>query len=81
MPVVFRHGAFRIFFYSNEGTPREPLHVHVRRGKEEAKLWIDPDVAIAESSGFNAKTLGEIVQLVSGRRDEIERAWHDYFGG
>jgi hypothetical protein len=27
MPVVFRQGGFKFFFYSNEGDPREPMHV------------------------------------------------------
>ncbi len=25
MPVVFRYGEHKFFFYSNEGSPREPL--------------------------------------------------------
>jgi hypothetical protein len=29
MPVVLRYKGFRFFFYSNEGSPREPVHVHV----------------------------------------------------
>jgi len=28
MPVVFRYRGYRFFFYSNEGDPREPLHIH-----------------------------------------------------
>ena len=39
MPVVFRHDGFRFFFFSNEGDPREPVHVHVRKSDGEAKLW------------------------------------------
>jgi hypothetical protein len=34
MPVVFRYGGFRFFFYSNEGDPREPVHIHVMRGRD-----------------------------------------------
>lgn len=79
MPVVFRYGAFRVFFYSNEGIPREPIHVHVRQGDAEAKVWLDPEVAIAESRRFNARTLGEILELVSARRQQIEEAWHGHF--
>ena len=30
MPVVFRYKSFRFFFYSNEGNPREAMHIHVR---------------------------------------------------
>ncbi len=44
MPVVFRYKGFRYFFYSNEGSPREPVHVHVRAGSGEAKLRLDERV-------------------------------------
>lgn len=42
MPVVFRFKGYRFFFYSNEGEPQEPLHVHVRRGEAAAKFWLEP---------------------------------------
>ena len=57
MPTVFRRGGDRFFFFSNEGDPREPPHVHVRRGGEEAKFWLAPEVAVAESFGFNVGEL------------------------
>jgi hypothetical protein len=80
MPLVFRYKGFRFFFYSNEGSPREPVHVHVRASGSEAKLWLDPEIRVASSSGFDAGTLRELVGVASSRRDEIERAWHEYFG-
>ena len=42
MPVVFRYKGFRFFFYSNEGDPLEPLHIHVRKAECVAKLWLEP---------------------------------------
>lgn len=54
MPVVFRYKGFRFFFYSNERNPREPVHVHVRLGSSEAKLWLEPQVRVAASFGFDA---------------------------
>ena len=36
MPVVFRVGGARFFFYSNEGSPREPPHIHVEDAGSEA---------------------------------------------
>jgi len=80
MPVVFRYKGFRFFFYSNEGDPREPMHVHVRSGGSEAKLWLDPQVRVAASYGFDAGTLRELVEVAQTNRELIERAWHDYFG-
>ncbi len=79
MPVVFRSGAFRFFFYSNEGHPREPAHVHVEQGGNEAKFWLHPDVSVAYNDGFNAKTLRELMELVEGNREQIKKAWSDFF--
>ena len=80
MPVVLRYKGFRFFFYSNEGSPREPVHVHVRGGGSEAKLWLEPQVRVATSHGFDAGALRELVGVAEGNREMIERAWHDYFG-
>ena len=79
MPTVFRQDGIRFFFYSNEGNPREPLHVHAMRGNAEAKFWLYPVVHLAESVGFDRRTQSELLTLVSERRDEIERAWHEHF--
>jgi hypothetical protein len=48
MPAVFRYKGFRFFFYSNEGSPREPVHVHVRGDGGEAKFWLRPGVRVIE---------------------------------
>jgi hypothetical protein len=80
MPVVFRYKGFRFFFYSNEGSPREPVHVHVRSADGEAKLFLHPEVGVASSHGFDASTLRELVDVASSHAADIERAWHEYFG-
>jgi hypothetical protein len=80
MPVVFRHNGARYFFFSNEGSPREPIHIHVLRGACEAKLWVEPEVSVAESFGFTRRELTELTRIVIERRDEIRRAWHEHFG-
>lgn len=80
MPVIFRYRGFRFFFYSNEGCPREPAHVHVEKGEHEAKFWIEPVVAVAYNDGFSAKVLRDLLDLVTKNQGRIKRAWHDYFG-
>jgi hypothetical protein len=32
MPTVLGVGEFRFFFFSTEGVPLEPRHIHVRAG-------------------------------------------------
>lgn len=80
MPTVFRDRGFRFFFYSNEGTPREPVHVHVGSGDQEAKFWLRPDVRVAYNDGYDARTLRRLLEIVESNRDQIERQWNEYFG-
>jgi hypothetical protein len=62
--MVFRQGGYRFHFYSNEGDPREPVHVHVQKDDADAKVWLYPDVTLAYNRGVNARALGEIMGLV-----------------
>ena len=78
MPVVFRYKAYNFFFYSNEGSPREPVHIHVRSSEGEAKFWLSP-LGVAESDGFDARSLRELLTVVEENRQLIERAWHEHF--
>jgi uncharacterized protein DUF4160 len=80
MPVVFRESGLRYFFFSNEGSPREDPHVHVRGGGCDAKVWIEPEISIAESYGFNSRELARILRVVPENKDTILKAWHEYFG-
>jgi len=79
MPVVFRLDGFRFFFYSNEGDPREPVHIHVEQGGDEAKFWLWPEVKIAYNDGFDTRVLRKLAIIIEKRRDVIEKAWHDFF--
>lgn len=80
MPVVFRESGLRYFFFSNEGAPREAPHVHAKGGGRDAKIWLEPEISIADSYGFNSRELRRIVRVVTENRDLILRAWHDHFG-
>lgn len=79
MPVIFRHKGFRFFFYSNEGVPRESLHVHVKKGSSIAKYWIKPNVFLADSYGFTSSELNDLAAIIENNVDLIERFWNDYF--
>jgi hypothetical protein len=79
MPTIFRHDGYRFFFYSNEGDPREPAHMLVRKAGAEAKFWLRPFVTVAESAGMDARMLRELARVVGENRELIERAWDEYF--
>ena len=53
--------------------------MHVRLGSSEAKLWLEPQVRVASSFGFDARTLHELVEVAQGNLALIERTWYEYF--
>ena len=77
MPVVWRERGFRFFFWSNERN--EPPHVHVESGDGYAKVWLAP-VVLAQSIGFDAGEVRDLLRMVREHRDAMEQAWHDHFG-
>jgi hypothetical protein len=58
MPSIFRHRGYNFFFYSNEGTPREPVHIHVEKNGMEAKFWLRSEVRVAYNDGYDAAHFG-----------------------
>lgn len=80
MPVILRFKGYRFFFYSNEGNPLEPVHIHVRNADAEAKFWLTPEVLLARNDGFNARDLKELVDVVEQNSTLFVEAWNEYFG-
>lgn len=76
MPTVLRIGAFRFFFYANEGL--EPAHIHVQADNRLAKFWLQP-IDLASSIGFNAKELNQLLGLVRKHENLFLEAWNDFF--
>ena len=81
MPEVFRHKGYRFHFYSNEGTPREPVHIHVESANGKAKFWLWPEVRVASEKGYDRKTLAELTWIIRKERERIERRWNAHFSG
>ena len=79
MPVVFRYKGYRFFFYSNEGDPLEPLHVHVRKADSVAKFWLDPEPSVAEAYGMSPHELSELLGVATEKVELIRRYWNEYF--
>jgi hypothetical protein len=48
--------------------------------RRDAKVWLEPEVSLDESYGFNPRELSNILRIVEEYRDLILKAWHDHFG-
>ena len=78
MPTVKVIGAYRFFFYSNEGD--EPPHIHVQRENGVAKFWLRT-VGLSYTSGFNGAELRKIEKMITENRSYFMEAWNAYFKG
>jgi hypothetical protein len=79
MPNIFEWNGYKFFFFSNEGIPREPCHVHVRKGGQYAKFWVNPYISLASSYEMTAKELLLLEKIVHQNIDIIRRKWDEHF--
>jgi len=79
MPTLLREGPYRFFFYSDEGDPREPPHVHVIAGEKIAKFWLDP-VELESSKRLRAGEIARLRKLIEWRQALFLEAWNAHFG-
>ena len=76
MPTVLRIGPYRFFFYSSD--KEEPVHVHIEREDNIAKVWLDP-VRLQNSGGFKRSEINRILLIINEHQYELLEAWNDYF--
>ena len=76
MPTVLRIKAYRFFFVSLDRG--EPPHIHVRREKKVAKIWLNP-IDIADGGRFGRVELNKIVKLVNEHQTYLLEKWHEFF--
>ncbi|MGF1601499.1 MAG: DUF4160 domain-containing protein [Thermosynechococcaceae cyanobacterium] len=76
MPTVLQVGPFSFIFFSSDRG--EPAHIHVKRDRQLAKLWLNP-VSLVKNRGFKDHELNDIACLVEEHKQLLLEAWHDYF--
>lgn len=79
MPKIFEWKGYIFFFFSNEGDPLEPIHVHVRKGENIAKFWISPEVSLASSWGMSSQELSMLENAIKEHKAQIVEKWNEYF--
>jgi hypothetical protein len=70
-------GPYRLYFYSFDCF--EPMHVHVRRERSQAKFWLDP-VVVAWNRDFSLRELKEIRRIIVENEARIIEAWYEHCG-
>lgn len=86
MPQIFRIGSYTVYFWSNEGNPLEPIHVHIEEGRASAngtKIWITSTGKTLLSNNnakIPSKILRGITRIIEANSAEIIEKWIELFG-
>lgn len=85
MPQLFKIGSYIVYFWSNEGMPLEPVHVHVASGtptQHGTKIWITEDgraLLSNNNSRIPRHTLTLIMRVIEANSESIVARWDGYF--
>ena len=86
MPRIFNIDSYVVYFWSNEGKPKEPLHVHIAEITPRAngtKIWITRSgkaLLCNNQSKIPSKDLRKIIRIIEANSFWIAQKWYDYFG-
>ena len=75
MPTIIFLFGLRFFFYSEEHLP---IHIHVQNGDGRAKIMVETG-EISENNGIKPKDIKKATEIVDQYRDDIIKAWNEYF--
>lgn len=85
MPQIFKYGKYRIYFWTNENDPLEPVHVHVIEGRPCAnatKIWITQTgrcILCNNASHIPDHELRKIMKVIDANSDYIIQQWYACF--
>ena len=86
MPQVFRAGEYWVYFWTNEGKPIEPVHVHIAKGtpvQNATKIWLTSAgkcLVANNNSRIPEHTLRNIMRMIEARSEDVLQLWTTYFG-
>lgn len=75
MPTIFEIFGLRFFFYSDE---HRPIHVHVVKGDDDAKIQIEDEVKLVYNHGLKAQDLKRALELAEMYKEDIINTWNEY---
>ncbi|MCR5521488.1 MAG: DUF4160 domain-containing protein [Lachnospiraceae bacterium] len=86
MPQILKIGPYLVYFWSNEGEPLEPIHVHIAEGRPTqyaTKLWVTKSgklILVNNNSGIPETILRKMIRMLEGNITLIVDKWKEQFG-
>ncbi len=84
MPNILTALGYKIYFWSNESAPQEPIHVHISKIPQEnaTKVWIKSDGTVElenNNSQIPPHMLNKLLKTIELFSEEIVKAWKEHF--
>lgn len=84
MPNVLDVLGYKIYFWSNENFPLEPIHVHISQQPHQnaTKVWILSDGSVELCNNKDKipnKMLKKLLQTIEIYSDDIINKWEEHF--
>ena len=86
MPQELKIGPYSVYFWSNEGNPLEPVHVHISEGKASSsatKVWITSrgrTLLCHNNSQIPVRILRRLLLIIEANSQQIIADWLSQFG-
>jgi len=74
-PTFKNEKGYRFYIWSNE---ENRIHIHIFKNNNSAKIWLEPQIEIAENYGFTKIELNKILKLVKKYEDEFKRKYRKH---
>lgn len=75
MPTIFEIFGLRFFFFADD---HYPIHVHVVKGDDDAKIELEPTIRLVYNHGLKANDVKRALKLVKLYKAEIIETWFKY---
>ena len=85
MPQIFKAYGYECFFWPNESTPLEPVHIHFAKvpHSNATKYWLKSDGSfeLAYDSGEISKNdMKKLLNAAQAHIDTVAEKWVEHFG-
>jgi hypothetical protein len=75
-PLFIREKGYKFFVHSNE---ENRMHVHVEKGDNECKFWMEPGIELSENFGFKTFEINEIKSIIENYETKFKESWDKHF--
>lgn len=55
------------------------MHIHVIKGENVAKFWVEPSIAVAHNYGMSPLELAKLAKIIDKHKELIRESWNEYF--